>query len=1228
MEFDGHGTPPCKVHLHDVVERRVLAPAPRERAGAVPVLVLAACLTLLACMPVNAASNAHHAVIRPLARLALDQEAHGRRLPSKIAPALETKAGPVYGIFIGGQVTRAEISATGAIPGTVLSVGATARGTLRQLMALADLPGANEVDIAPRPQKLLDQSVPTTHAAEPGHAATAGIPHMWSGTSPGFAGETGAGTVVGVVDSGIDIQNPDFQTPTGTRIKYLWDQAASGSLPTPPFTSNGHQPGGGYGQECVSANIDATNGLGGGPGCGPFTYGVDCNTPGTLQSLPEIDCDGHGTHVAGIAASDGRASRLVGTAYSTDGATAGTYIGMAPQADIVYVKTDFQFLTDVVDGVNYIFQKAATIHGGEPASVNLSIGTGVGPHDGTSLFETMLDALTGSGKLLSVAAGNFATGGSGSVYYHSSLALAASATSTNSLRLGIDPALFDIWYPSGHPFSLRVQGPGGVDTGFVSQGTSTGTADDGTCNGTTVPPVASLNGNGDEAIAINCTSGTAGSGDGEAQFVIFNPNTGGVCPSSPCTGTWSFTIRNDSASTGTFNAWAAGQSDYLISGAPGNDSATVAPPATAHNVISVGSWNDRRVWPGQGGPWMEGGINTLNDHSHFSSIGPTRDGRQGIDITAPGEMIGSSLSAHANPGILSGCGGPAPDCTSLDGAHLFIEGTSMAAPHVAGALALLQHRHALTPTAAKQMLAFDAVADGFTGAVPNTSWGSGKLSLTDSLVSASPATVPADNATTSTVSVTVRNSSGAALVGKTVSLTQLAGPGLPTIGAASGVSDGSGLVTFSVKSATTGSDSFYATDTTDDVELGTVVIVFTGQYIAVAPTRILDTRADGPRAGLCPTAVGQCVTVGSGGALDIQVTGQAPVPPTGVFAVILNVTVTRTTAPSYLTVYPTGGARPLASSLDWSPGETLANLVEVPIGTNGRVTVFNFQGSTDVLFDVAGYVTNTAAAPLASGLFHPLAPQRIADSRPTSEHLGTLSTFGSDSTQTLNVAPGTSGLPPADGTVAAVVLNVTVVNNTGAGYLTLWPHGAASKPVVSNLDWAPGSTTVNRVVVTVGTLNSIDIYNFSGNADVIIDVGGWFSGPTASGTTGAYNALAPNRILDTRDGTGQFSITSPGDGSSTITMTVAGRGGVPLMSDPVVPSAVVLNVTVTDTNAGSFLTVFPSDVSQPLASDIDWASGVTVANMVVVKLGSDGKIKLFNHAGTVDVIVDLQGWYS
>jgi serine protease len=95
-----------------------------------------------------------------------------------------------------------------------------------------------------------------------------------------------------------------------------------------------------------------------------------------------------------------------------------------------------------------------------------------------------------------------------------------------------------------------------------------------------------------------------------------------------------------------------------------------------------------------------------------------------------------------------------------------------------------------------------------------------------------------------------------------------------------------------------------------------------------------------------------------------------------------------------------------------------------------------------------------------------------------------------------------------------------------------------------------------------------------------------------------------------------------------MTFTVAGRGGVPMVGSGATPTAVIANMAVTNTTAGSNLTVYPSDASQPLASDLNWVAGQTVSNLVVVKLSADGKITIYNGLGSTDVVIDVLGYIS
>jgi hypothetical protein len=303
------------------------------------------------------------------------------------------------------------------------------------------------------------------------------------------------------------------------------------------------------------------------------------------------------------------------------------------------------------------------------------------------------------------------------------------------------------------------------------------------------------------------------------------------------------------------------------------------------------------------------------------------------------------------------------------------------------------------------------------------------------------------------------------------------------------------------------------------------------------------------------------------------------------------------------------------------------NLVEVSIGPDGKVNVYNAFGSVDVVFDVQGWVTTQGTSTGTDGLFRPLVPARVLDTR-----FGTgapTAPVGPGQTIHLQVAgnggvPGTAPPNPPE----AVVLNLTVTNPTAASYLTVFPTGAA-RPVVSNLNFVAGQTVPNRVEVKLGTNGQVDIFNAGGMVDVIADANGWFtdgSNPTAAG--GMTTGLTPARVLDTRNGTGGFN--APIGSGVKIFLQVAGNGGVPAMTYTVPPTAVILNVTVTNATAPSHLTLFPSDAATqpPNASDLNFVAGQTVPNLVVVKLGAGGKIGIYNAGGSTDVIVDVLGWYN
>jgi beta-glucanase (GH16 family) len=366
-------------------------------------------------------------------------------------------------------------------------------------------------------------------------------------------------------------------------------------------------------------------------------------------------------------------------------------------------------------------------------------------------------------------------------------------------------------------------------------------------------------------------------------------------------------------------------------------------------------------------------------------------------------------------------------------------------------------------------------------------------------------------------------------------------------------------------------------------------------YTAVTPVRLLDTRNSGG-------------ALGAGSVRNLNVAGVTPGAPSGSSAVVLNVTVTNTTAASYLTVYPAGATRPLASSLNWAAGKTIPGLVTVQVGSGGAITIFNGVGATDVVVDLEGYF----AAPNGNaGGEVALTPARITDTRAGSGRPNAGNKLGPSGTITVQVT-GAGGVPASG--ASAAILNITVTNTSAAGALTVWPTGAV-KPLASNLNWAAGQTVPNRVFVPIGTGGQVSVFNFAGSTDVVVDVSGYFTDASVSGKQ--FTTISPLRLVDTRL-TGQ----TLGTGGSFV-LQVSGLGGVPANA-----SAVVLNVTVTKTNASSFLIEYPSTVARPTASDLNWVGGQTVANMAVASLGSTGAITFYNGVGSSDVVVDLAGWFS
>jgi hypothetical protein len=363
-----------------------------------------------------------------------------------------------------------------------------------------------------------------------------------------------------------------------------------------------------------------------------------------------------------------------------------------------------------------------------------------------------------------------------------------------------------------------------------------------------------------------------------------------------------------------------------------------------------------------------------------------------------------------------------------------------------------------------------------------------------------------------------------------------------------------------------------------------------GDYRPLTPARVLDTRQ----------ALGAQGPVPAGGSVVLDVTGTHGVPDSGVAAVVLNVTAVEATASTYVTVWPTGQPKPETSNLNVQPGVDTPNLVIATVGDGGTVSLANQFGTVHLIADVTGWFP-------AGSDYRALTPSRVLDTR---QQLGAAGPVPAAGRVDVDVT-GVGGVP--DSGVAAVVLNVTTTDATAATYVTVWPSGQP-QPNTSNLNVQPGVDTPNLVIATVGADGRISLANQFGTAHLIADVTGWF--PTGS----TYGALTPDRVLDTRTGTGA---TGPIGAGQSVRVQVTGVGGVPAAG----VGAVVLNVTAAEASAATYVTVWPSGQPQPGTSNLNVRPGVDTPNLVIATVGADGTVSLANQFGTVQLIADVAGWF-
>jgi len=468
--------------------------------------------------------------------------------------------------------------------------------------------------------------------------------------------QTGAGVLIGVVDTGIDVTHPAFRSNNATRLVNYFDQT-------------------------LNADYDAVAIEGGKASASP-------------------DLVGHGTHVAGIAAGNG--------AESGHGVS---YAGVAPEADLAVVKTTFA--TDkVAAAVAHIFELAAQRR--QPCVINLSLGNHFGGHDGSTVAERTIDQLAGAGRLVVVSAGN-----EGGDALHASTVLTPGSSDAAPARWVANFSIYSrmvkgkqvgllsiqVWHEREDLLSVALRSP----------------------NGESFKPPKGDKAAFDRTVFFVQASHQVApyGGDNTTTFFIVTD------PAPQWLSGWSLVVeevRNGNIPgvvVGPVHAWIVDREMGTF-----NDNASrthlIGMPGTAYSAITVASYATRRDWVSRDPSNRQVRLNSVNlqDISFFSSPGPTRIGVNKPEISAPGQMLVSALAATAPIDEI-------PLWNRLDGVeYAALQGTSMAAPYVTGALALLLQKEPKIDWAeARRRLILSTRRDAFTKLCWNPRWGYGKIDV-------------------------------------------------------------------------------------------------------------------------------------------------------------------------------------------------------------------------------------------------------------------------------------------------------------------------------------------------------------------------------------------------------------------------------------------------------------------------------------------------------------------
>lgn len=503
-------------------------------------------------------------------------------------------------------------------------------------------------------------------------------------------GYSGAGVLVGIMDSGFDYTHPTFYTVDGSgyRIHSIWDEVVEG---------NGNPPSGfGYGTEVTGA-----------------TQVLDWANDNVPENGTLVSRGSHGTHVAGIAGGSGQA-------------TNGLYTGVAYNSDlamVAYNGSDQGF----ADGISYLFQKADQL--GQPCVINMSLGKHIGPHDGTSFFDQIADQISGPGKILVGAAGNE---GEDALHLQTQFSGAEetiySFLSFKGSQVGTDGAgEFDIWGSPNSDFKVAINFYDITQNGFVAWTDYIESSASGSFEYT-------LSDNDGDQAQVNIAVVPANPNNNKPNILIQIDNSNQDDSDI-------FVMFEIIGTSGTVDAWSDdlffvnnGFNPPVLAGDSNSTCGEIG--GTANSVITVGAYTSKNQFETATGDIIQIPAFTDNgDLAPFSSLGPTADGRTKPEITAPGNVVVSSFSRFDPEFTLQH---PRVVGSQSDGTNTWFygayEGTSMATPMVTGIIALmLEANPELDYQDVKSILGETAIHDQFTGGNVTNSWGWGKINAWDAV---------------------------------------------------------------------------------------------------------------------------------------------------------------------------------------------------------------------------------------------------------------------------------------------------------------------------------------------------------------------------------------------------------------------------------------------------------------------------------------------------------------